>query len=297
MFCLPSSVFASSSSIGVSPSQISNNLLIPGAELDTVLTVSRASATESVTAKIEVFGDSISSWVTFPQGNTMVMGVGAQRIEMPVRISVPKDAKLGKYTGNLRFTLAKETAGQINIVPGVRVDIDLELTSAEVESMRIQYIKAFESAVGEKYSFVVKINNTGNVKTKPDQLLLTLFDISKQQLRSLTYNFTEEIDPFTSKEINVLVSDPEPLPIGEYFATVTVMKKQKEIFTDTLSYKVVKSVVTPTPEKTEKSGDLFTGNYGLVIVIGVIILLLILIGLLGLLFVFKRNEKKDTTNS
>ncbi|PIY17681.1 hypothetical protein COZ14_02315, partial [Candidatus Dojkabacteria bacterium CG_4_10_14_3_um_filter_Dojkabacteria_WS6_41_9] len=162
-----SSVNATSSSIGVSPSQISNNLLVPGAELDTTLTVSRASAVDEVTAKIESFGDGVTSWISFPQGNTVILAKGVQRVEMIVKIKVPTDAKIGKYVGNLRLTLVKEEKGQINIVPGVRVDVNLEVTDAKTESLTVQYVRITDSAFGAPYSLIVKINNTGNIATSP----------------------------------------------------------------------------------------------------------------------------------
>jgi len=290
-----SSVNATSSSIGVSPSQISNNLLVPGAELDTTLTVSRASAVDEVTAKIESFGDGVTSWISFPQGNTVILAKGVQRVEMIVKIKVPTDAKIGKYVGNLRLTLVKEEKGQINIVPGVRVDVNLEVTDAKTESLTVQYVRITDSAFGAPYSLIVKINNTGNIATSPDTLVLTVFDIAEKQLRQLTYTFAEKVEPFQSKEFQVQMPDATPLPLGEYLGTVTIAKGSKTVFTERLTFRVVAAL--PSISVTSEAKAQKSSNVILAMIVGFVVLL-VLGGVAVIFYVFfKRDGQKRTSDT
>lgn len=286
---------AVSSSIGVSPSQITSSILVPGAEFDSILVVSRATALDEVTAKVESFGDAIVPWVTFPQGNTIILAKGIQRVEMKVKIKVPADAKLGKYSGSLRFTIVKEEKGQINIVPGVRVDINLELTDAKTESLTVSYVRISDTAFGAPYSLLVKINNTGNVATSPDTLELTITDLSQKQLRQLSYTFTEKVAPFISKEVQIAIPDAEILPIGEYFAVVTVKKGENTLYTENLTFRVIEAAPSATvvnEAETQKSSNVL-----LALIVGFIILL-VLGGIVVIFLVFfRRDGKKETANT
>lgn len=284
-------VSAASSSIGVSPSQIANDLLVPGATYSTTLVVSRAVATDEVSAKVELFADSFSSWISFPQGNSVKLVKGAQRANLPVTITVPADAKIGNYSGNLRLTITNTQEGQINIVPGVRVDISLKVTNDAVEGIKILYIKMLESAFGSPYVVVLQISNTGNVETRPDTITLEIFDIAEKKLRELTYEFSEKVPAFLTKELQAFVQDTNPLSVGEYWAVVTVKKDGKVIATEKVAFRVGEAVQpTPTPEQTQ--GEL--AGASLLWVIFAVIGILVLSGLVVIFFAFfKRNEKKE----
>jgi hypothetical protein len=279
------------SSIGVSPSQISNHLLVPGVQYKTVLVVSRATATDDVSAKVEIFGDSIASWIAFPQGNTVMLPKGVQRMNIEVLITVPQDTKVGDYKGNLRLTLTNTKEGQINIVPGVRVDVDLKVTNQTVEGIKILYIKMLESAVGSPYVVFVQVNNTGNVEVRPDAMTLEIFDIGENKLRTLSYTFADNVPAFQTKELQALVQDADPLPIGEYWAVITIKKDEKVIATEKVSFRIGEAV-TPTPTPS-KSGTLSSSSpllWGIFAVIGI----LVISGLTVIFFAFfKRNEKKE----
>lgn len=284
-------VHAASSSIGVSPSQISNDLLVPGAQYTTLLVVSRATATEEVSAKIEVFGDSIASWVSFPQGSTVTLAKGVQRMNMEVLVSVPQNAKVGSYEGNLRLTLTNTKEGQINIVPGVRVDVDLTVTNQTVEGLKVLYMKMLESAMGSPYIILVQVQNTGNVEVRPDSMTMEIFDIAEKKLRSLSYMFTDKVPAFQTKELQAFIQDTDPLGIGEYWAVVTVKKADKVIATEKISFRVG-AALTPTPTPTKSS--LLSSSSPVMWVLFAIIGILVLSGLTVIFFAFfKRNEKKE----
>lgn len=279
------------SSIGVSPSQVSNNLLVPGAQYTTTLVVSRATATDEVSAKIEVFGDSIASWVSFPKGSTVTLAKGVQRMNMEVLVSVPQNAKVGSYKGNLRLTLTNTKEGQINIVPGVRVDVDLTVTNQTVEGLRVLYIKMLESALGSPYTVLVQISNTGNVEIRPDTMTLEVFDISEKKLRTLLYTFTDKVPAFQTKELQALVQDADPLPMGEYWAVITIKKDDLVIATEKVSFRIG-AAVTPTP--TPSKSSVLSTSSPLLWVVFAVIGMLIISGLTVIFFAFfKRNEKKE----
>lgn len=197
---LPEYAYAASSSIGVSPSQISNEILTPGAEVETKLTVSRASASDEVVANVEISGQEIASWISFPEGNRVTLEKGTQRKEITVKIKVPQNAAYKKYEGNLRFTVTQQTQGQVNIVPGVRVDIRLTVTDKVTESIKVQHVQVKDSALNDPYGITVKVKNLGNTAASPTKLVLHILDINENQLRSLEYQFSEKVAPFSEKD-------------------------------------------------------------------------------------------------
>lgn len=279
---------ATSMSIGVSPSQITNSLLSRGAEYETVLVISRAVATEEMKAKVESFGDESKSWISFPDGDTVTLAKGENRSNMKVLIKVPVEAKLGKYTSSLRFTLSNTTPGQINIIPGVRVDAVLEVTDAKIENIKILVIKMLDSVVNNPYQVSVQVNNTGNVPTHPDTMELQIQDITGKSLRQLSYTFSQDVPPFQAKELLAEIPDANPLPLGEYWAVINVKKSDKILATEKVSFRVVEAVLptaTPTPTKTDSTSSLM---WMLIVLTAVFV-----IGAIVIIFVAFRKRNAD----
>lgn len=287
----------SSSSIGVTPSQISNKLLVPGAIYETKLVVSRAIAANDVVLKVDVFGESINSWISFPNGPSVIVKIGEQRKEMLVRITVPSDVKVGKYVGDLRISMVQEQVGKVNIVPGVRVDVELEITAKEIDAVKIQYVKSLDSVVNMPYQLLIRVNNTGNTLSKPDKLIYSIFDISETKLRTIEYIFTETVEPFQSKDMTILLFDKEQLPLGFYLAKIQIVKNNKEIYSDKLSFRILSFIETPTPTMTVTAtptdeNDNITDS-SIVKYMILLIFALLLVGIVGILFVFFYEKKKE----
>lgn len=289
----PDYAYAASSSIGVSPSQISNEILTPGAEVETKLTVSRATASEEVVANVEISGQEIVSWISFPEGNRVTLEKGTQRKEISVKIKVPQNAAYKKYEGNLRFTVTQQTQGQVNIVPGVRVDIRLTVTDKVTESIKVQHVQVKDSALNDPYGLTVKVKNLGNTAAAPTKLVLQILDINENQLRSLEYLFSEKVAPFSEKDYEIFLQDQSVLPIGEYWARVTIYSEELEIFSDKFSFRITEarpSVSVSTTLDGKGAGINILG--ATLVFVGIITL----VGLIVLIIVFRRKNNNEETS-
>lgn len=287
----PDYVHAASSSIGVSPSQITNDILTPGAEYETKLTISRASATAEVIAKIEISGQEISSWVTFPAGDSVVIAKGEQRKEITVKIKVPQDAAYRKYEGSLRFTVTQQTQGQVNIVPGVRVDVKLTVTDKITESIKVLYVQAKDSPLFAPYHVMVKVKNLGNAEASPTKLNLLILDINEKELRTLSAQFSEKVAAFSEKDYDIYLQDPTPLSIGEYWARVTVFGGEKELYSDKFSFRITDAIPSVSVSPSVDKGSIFASN--ILMITLVFVGILTLVGLIAIIVVFRRKNKDE----
>jgi hypothetical protein len=299
IFVKPVFAASTSSSIGVSPSEIINTVLVPGAEFETKLVVSRSDATEAVELTVEISDSAIQSWISFPDGAKATLAAGEQRKEVKVKVVVPADTKLDTYKGSLRVTFAQKKEGQVNIVPGVRVSLELIVSEKKFEQLSIQYVTGLNTLLNEPYQLRVKIKNSGNVAARPDTLVYKISSVLGNELKTLNYTFDQDIEPFQSKEIVVYITDKEPLPIGEYIGKISIIDNNKEIFSDSATFSVLPPQMKPTSVIGTIEEQLSQNKLSAAIIILLIITLILFgLSLVMIFFVYKKNDrsKKDTDN-
>jgi hypothetical protein len=223
---------------GISPPQVINDRLVPSAHYEQLITMSRAEADQEVVCTVEMNLPGFENWVTFDPGQSFVIPKGEKIARLNVKVDVPKDAKPGRSRGTIRVTVAptqKET-GKINIVLGAQIDVDLTITSEQINEMEVKQVKMPD--LEEKWKVLVnmRVENKGNTDVGPDKVTLDIYDSSfKQLIKSGEKTRLSKVKAFQTGEI--LAFFKADLPIGQYWGDVKVYKageivwEEKAIFT------------------------------------------------------------------
>ncbi len=288
-------VNAANSSLGVSPSEIKNEYLVRGAKYTEVITISRTDASAEAKIRFIVDDSTIEDWIVFADGAQLQMAKGVHRIAQRVEITIPANAAYKAYDGSIRVVMEGPSAGQVNILPGVKLDVSLAVSDKVFTKLRVLFIKFLPSAQGQPYAASIKIANEGNSEIAPDKLVVKIFDTSKNLLRTITIKDIPKVKAFTTAEIPLFLTDREPLGEGEYLTEVALFQGENEIFSDVASLvvfigKPTEITVSPTPTgATSGTLSLLQIMTGLL----VLIIVLLLAGLIGIWFVFVKKKNKD----
>jgi len=167
-------------------------------------------------------------WITIEQGDVFTIPAGVQQYPMKVTINVPDDAELGKYDAFVRVKTtpqAAESAGEVAIALGGRVDIDVTVGDDVIVEFKIKGLSIFNIKEGEPLRASVVIDNTGNVPVSPDSASFELFDkfgSNRLAFASASSDQFDSVDPFS--EGSVVLEFPIDIVIapGEYWGHVKI---------------------------------------------------------------------------
>lgn len=283
-------VFAATTSIGASPSVISNQLLVRGASFTEDIVVSRSDAAEDIEVTIEVFPEELRSWTTIENGGKYSMLRGSQRVTVPVTFMVPAQAEFKKYEGYIRVTVEKKSNGQVSVLPGVRIDVTLVVSDKKIEGFKVLFVKMLQSVYGQPYTASLRLNNIGNVDITPEVVILKITDVNAKPLRTIQTTNLKALKPFESTEYPITFTDSNPLPVGEYLGEITVYYKGGLIYQDTISF----AIVAPSAADEDGTSAATFLKSNLLLVLIAVIMILMLVGIIGILFVLLKRDKKTS---
>jgi hypothetical protein len=132
----------------------------------------------------------LASWIEFPQGALTLQP--DQRIEVPIKITVPANAEPGGHYASLFFgtdpSLKPQEGGQVNIqsLIGTLVIIRVEGDVRELASIA-EFAATKSSYARLPVEFTLRIKNEGNVHIKP-QGTVTITNLWGGQTTRLTLN-------------------------------------------------------------------------------------------------------------
>jgi hypothetical protein len=252
MFALMSFImffFAFSSNIsvfagfGVSPAEIIQNHLKPGAHFEQQLILSRADANEDLKIKIEPELDEFTDWFSFKPGEELIFKKGVQRLPLTVVVDVPSDVEYQSYIGKIRILASpfdSDLSG-VSVVKGARVDVSLITTELDVTLLVINQIKAADVLKGEKIRLGLLTTNNGNVPASPSRVKLTILNLLQEPLQELEATDIEQVLPNETKEI--FVDFEADLDKGEYFGEVEVYLGEELLRKDRVVFQVNEDIV------------------------------------------------------
>ena len=244
---------------GISPPHVVNDRLFPGAHYEQQITLSRTDEEKGVKCKVEYDIPGFEKWITLDPGNEFVIPAGERVAKLVVKVDVPKDAKPGRITGNLRITAAplEPVVGKINIVLGAQVAIDLVVTSEKFSEMSVLQVKINDIEPGWKVKVDMKVANKGNQPITPDRVVIDVYDSSfKNLILSAHQDRLAKVKAFETKEVSAYF-DQKKLEVGQYWGDVKVYRngevawEEKAIFT-------VQPKGTLPPQPKEPAFDLDT---------------------------------------
>ena len=225
----PRGVFlASADGFGITPPYVDNNALVQNSHYEQTIILVRSNPTQDLRADVTVNVPGADSWITIDKGTEFTMPAGTQQMPMIVSVNVPADAKLGRYTGNIRVVvspLANPTPGTVGITIGAQIDVDLQVIDQKRADFSVRRVTMSNTEEGHslwwmnfpgKILFTMDMQNTGNISGSPDKVTFEFREyLTGKVLETETNsNHLDSIDPFQSKQ--VVAEVPTYLPRGSY---------------------------------------------------------------------------------
>lgn len=228
------SIFAG---FGVSPTNIYNEYLKPGASFERTVTLSRSDPIEDLDILIEPSLGEIDSWFKFEPGLKFKFPRGASRITFKVIVNVPEGASYRGYEGVIRVKAMKsgqEVQG-VSIVKGARLDVDLVTTELNISELNIKSLKMLDSVDGEPLKLEIEAENVGNVEISPSAKIV----IKNLQMEDLEEHDASGFGSVKANETKTLTAMfNSALPEGEYFVEASVLVNKDVIRKERLVFRI-----------------------------------------------------------
>lgn len=277
------SLVQAQSSLGISPPYILNESLLPGSTFEQEFILSRSDPNVDATARIEPDFGKFDDWIEFDKGLEFIMPEGEQRVPLVATIKVPDDAEVGSYKGAARINLSTaEDDGQVKLLPGVRIDVNMEVVSNTVRDIKVNLADIPDFPEGDDLGLILKINNQGNDSDGPSRVELTITDLLDNPIADLESDEIPGAKAFSVEDVEVKIDNS--IEQGDYFALVKVYDENEVIFSDQVVFNVFAG------EGTNDDGGVLSGNLSIALI--AIGLLVVALPLLYLFFI-KRRKKDD----
>jgi hypothetical protein len=165
-FLMVKPVFAG---FGVSPAEIYNDSLKPGAKFEKEIVLSRSDPAENLKVVIETDLGETESWVKFDPGKEFIFPKGQTRKTIKVIVSIPNNAELKNYKGLLRIkaSSADSSNSGVSIVQGARMEVTLVTTSINVDILSIKGLNIPDVDFQKPIKLLVNVYNGGNTENDP----------------------------------------------------------------------------------------------------------------------------------
>jgi len=240
------------SAFGISPPFVNNEYLIPGSHYEKTIYLSRGDAGEA-RVEVEIEAGDFQDWVSIKQGNEFILPEGQNLVPMTIVIDVPRDTELGIYQGYVRVSSfpTEATAGQIALVGGARVNMNLVVSENGHSDFKVRGVSIPPRIEQNKpLEAFIMIENTGNTKIRPSKVEVDIYELNHiAVVESGVLSETGWVEPFETSQIKGEM--PIDLPLGEYWADVTVYKEGE----NTGTYKVYFMVVPEGSLEALQSGE------------------------------------------
>lgn len=276
---------ADSSSIGISPSQISIENLKPGLSTIRQIIISRSVTAEDESFLIVTDNTEGNDWLSFSPSKSVIVKAGENRTEVVVTITVPSDALYKRYSPNIHIIQQKDAQlTGVSIQSGVVLNFDLLVTDKDVISLKVLSAKVEDITFGSDLIVVLNIENLGNVDSAPSRVKLVITDARGNEIKTLETTDTATVKALSTESQQVAFKDSN-LAIGEYLAKLTVYDAGSlEMYKYDLSFRVTEAAST-TSLMNGGTNNLYFGVAFIVAGIGLCLLAIFLIA--------KKKKKKS----
>lgn len=242
---------AACEAFGVSPPWVKTDRLVPGSTYEQKVTISRYKPTTDLKATIDYskLSEELKGWISVKEGDEFILPKGENQIPIHFVVEVPDSAALKNYQGSITVKThpTKEGAG-VGVALAAGIHIDLTVSDREVEDMLVRYVNIKKVVERKPIPFHMKIENRGNVSTKPDKVELKIYDqYYRQVITEGSATEMEEIAPFETKTI--VANVPIKLEMGTYWAEFKILKNENVL----RKGKIVFNVVEREPNILEKA--------------------------------------------
>lgn len=239
---------------GITPPYVRNSSLIKNSVYEQKILLVRSDPTVPLKASISIDVPGINEWFSVVEGNEFLLPAGEQKVPMTVRVKVPDGADFRSYTGNIRVKTSaaddQVADGAVSISLGAQIDVDITVIDKEILDFTVRKIGVSDLNEGHKFgwlyfpgkiNFEMLLENIGNVKIAPSEVVFRIYDQSGQILLEETKNSNriKKIAPF--EQATVFAELPTRLPRGAYLVRYQIkngddVKQEGEISMNILPY-------------------------------------------------------------
>lgn len=167
--------------IGVSPALIEVNNLVQNIEVVKEINFSRAQSANQATFQVSLSG-SAAEYIELSNKGIVTMDPGVNVVRYPFTIK-PQSLGEGAYEVNItiqetapdKATSKSEGTGS-TILTGAQATIRFTVINQELESYGISDIRIGEAEEGQAIGFSFRLQNSGNVDTRPERIEFTTID-------------------------------------------------------------------------------------------------------------------------
>lgn len=226
---------------GVSPPWIENDNMKPGSEFVYVINLSANELAEDMIVNAALEGDTeITEWLTVQNKDSLVMPQGQSSVNMFVAVNIPENAKVGKYNGNIRLSIAPKSGNipenNISILLGSNITVELGIIDYDVTSYEVRSANTERIIEGQSIDVQVGIKNLGNTAIAN---LMTKLSVTERRSGAEVLNISEDkhlnspVYPHAMTNTKLLFMAPN-LKEGEYWANVEFFKDNRSIYKNRL---------------------------------------------------------------
>ena len=284
VFGLIGIVSVAKAGFGISPPDISNSHLVPGSSFEKTIYLIRGEPNEDMMAEVTIDAPEIEGWITIEKGMKFPLPKGIQQFPMKVIIDVPEDADFGNYQGYIRVRALPtgDSPGQVSTVLAGRIDVGLKVSDEGYSEFEVKGVSIPDSELGSPLTVLVKIENQGNLKTRPSKIHLDIYDLShKTLLKSVDIEETTWVEAFETSQVEGEVQ--VDLELGEYWADVVVYKDGEALGINKVYFQIVEKKPTEELAGAGKGDEgllaffdpYLAGGMGLALVLIIIILVVV----------------------
>lgn len=219
---------------GVSPPFVNASHLVPGSKYTQLIYLVQDQPNQDLPMKAVLqVPDHIKSWISIDQGTSFIIPQGTRQFPVQITVTVPQGEPLGVYSGDIVFTSAPSSTGQVTIALGANVAINLTVGNGVYESYSVRLISFPDIEEGWNPKVAVRFENDGNVPESFDYATFDLYD----QYKTVRLAYTEKntgfptAPPFTTSDFVIEFPVDFHLGVGDYWADVNFYKDNQLIGT------------------------------------------------------------------
>jgi hypothetical protein len=223
---------------GVSPPWITNDNLKPDSHYVYVIDLSTNDSSQEMVVSSKITGSpEILKWVTIKDKDNLTMPVGQQHTSMYVEVNVPKDAKVGRYSGDIALTVAPRNLNpdNISILLGGNIAIQLKVVNYDVSDFTVKSMALNPIIQGQPLVLNAEIKNMGNTPLSSLETKVQVLDYKTEKpVTNLTGGTLNRVIYPQSTDTAQMELPAKNLMAGQYWVKVDALKAGRSVYQNRL---------------------------------------------------------------
>ncbi|MBI2410380.1 MAG: hypothetical protein HYV32_00590 [Candidatus Kerfeldbacteria bacterium] len=214
--------------IGISPSQIKNDLLVSDSSYTVQFALSDSGNTEESTYQL-VIDDTIASIVSIEEGTTITLPADSSSIPFHVHIQVPAEIVDQQFSGNIYISKQPSAAPTHNdsntiatLMETLAIPVELTIQQHSVTAYTVTDIMTTPQESGWEIPIFYTVRNTGNVPAAPTHISIVVTDMENEHI-FMTHDAAMQQAPvsaFSDQTQFYLLSNS--LDVGNYLMNISI---------------------------------------------------------------------------